>query len=67
MGNQRTLFSVVNKALHKSQTVLPNNINSDKDMTHSFNNFFCQKYQIYIIGSISAPYYRVLQIHDGYI
>ena len=42
-GNQRTVFSVVNKVLHKSQTVLPNNINSDKDMAHYFNNFFCQK------------------------
>ena len=28
--------------LHKSQTVLPNNIISDKDMAHCFNNF-CQK------------------------
>ena len=42
-GNQRTVFSVVNKVLHKSQTVLPNNINSDKDMSHCFNNVFCQK------------------------
>jgi len=30
--NQRTVFSVMNKVLHKSQIVLPNNINSDKDM-----------------------------------
>jgi len=37
------VFSVVNKVLHKGQTVLPNNINSDKDMSHCFNNFFCQK------------------------
>ena len=29
-GNQRTVFSVVNKVLHKSRSVLPNNINSDK-------------------------------------
>ena len=50
-GNQRTVFSVVNKALHKSQTVLPNNINSDKDMVHCFNNFFCQK---------------ILNIHSGF-
>jgi len=42
-GNQRTVFNVVNKVLHKSQTVLPNNINSDKHMTHYFNNNFCQK------------------------
>ena len=35
----RTVFSVVNKLLHKSQTVLPNNINSDKDIAHCFNNF----------------------------
>ena len=49
-GNQRTVFSVVNKVLHKSQTVLPNNINSDKDMAHCFNNFFCQK---------------ILNIHSG--
>ena len=41
--NQRTVFSVMYKVLHKSQTVLPNNINSDKDMAHCFNNFFCQK------------------------
>ena len=50
-GNQRTVFSVVNKVLHKSQTVLPNNINSDKDMAHCFNNFFCQK---------------ILNIHSGF-
>jgi len=31
-GNQRTIFSVVNKVLHKSQTVLPNIINSDTNM-----------------------------------
>jgi len=42
-GNQRTVFSVVNKVLHKRQTVLPNNINSDKNMAHCFNNFFGQK------------------------
>ena len=41
-GNQRIFFSFVNKVLHKSQTVLPNNINSEKDMAHCFNNFFCQ-------------------------
>ena len=35
--NQRIVYSVVNKVLHKSQTVLPNNINSDKDMAHCFN------------------------------
>ena len=39
-GNQRTVFSVVNKVLHKSQTDLPNNISSDKDMAHCVNNFF---------------------------
>ena len=33
--NQRTVFSVVNKVLHK----ISNNINSDKDMAHCFNNF----------------------------
>ena len=38
-GNQWTVFSVVNKVLHKSQTVLPNNINSDKDMAHYFNKY----------------------------
>ena len=38
-GNQKTVFSVVNNVLHKSQTVLLNNINSDKDMAHCFNNF----------------------------
>jgi len=38
-GNQRTLLSVMNKVLYKSQTVLPNNINSDKDMARCFNNF----------------------------
>jgi len=39
------------KVLHKSQTVLPNNINSDTDMAHCFNNFFCQK---------------ILNIHSGF-
>ena len=33
----------MNKVLHKSQTIFPNIINSDKDMAHCFNNFFCQK------------------------
>jgi len=33
------------------QTVLPNNINSDKDMAHCFNNFFCQ---------------NILNIHSGF-
>jgi len=51
-GNQRTVFSVVNKVLHKSQTVFANNINSDKDMAHCFNNFFCQK---------------ILNIHSGFL
>ena len=41
--NQGTDFSVVNKVLLKSKTVLRNNINSDKDMAHCFNNIFCQK------------------------
>ena len=41
----------MNKVLHKSQTVLPNNINSGKDMAHCFNNFFCQK---------------ILNIHRGF-
>jgi len=45
------LLSVVNKVLHKSQTVLPNNINSDKYMAHCFNNFFCTK---------------ILNIHSGF-
>ena len=49
--NQRTVFSVVNKVLHKSQTVLPNNINSHKNMAHCFNNFFGQK---------------ILNIHSGF-
>ena len=42
-GNERTVFSIVNKVLHKSQTVLPNNINSDQDMAHCFNNFILSK------------------------
>ena len=42
-GNQRTIFIDVNKVLHNGQTVLPNIINSDKDITHCFNNFFYQK------------------------
>jgi len=50
-GNQRTVYSVVNKVLHKSKIILPNNINSDKDMGHCFNNF-CQNKVIYIVGSI---------------
>ena len=41
----------INKVLYKCQTVLPNNINSDKDMAHCFNNFFCQK---------------ILNIHSGF-
>jgi len=41
--NQRDVFSAVNKVLHKSYTVLPIIINSDKDMAHCFNNLFCQK------------------------
>jgi hypothetical protein len=40
--NQRTVFGVLNEVLYKSQTVLPNIINSDKDMAHCFNNFFSQ-------------------------
>ena len=36
-GNQRTVFSFVNKVLHKSQTVLPNIINSETNMAHCFN------------------------------
>jgi len=48
--NQRTIFSVVNKELHKGQSVLPNNINSDKDMAHCFNNVFFQ---------------NILNIYDG--
>ena len=50
-GNQRTIFNVVNKVSHKSQTVLPNIINSDKDIAHCINYFFCQK---------------ILNIHDGF-
>ena len=42
MRNKRTVFSSANKILHKSKTVLPNIINSDKDIAHCFNNF-CQK------------------------
>jgi len=41
----------VNKVLHKSQTVLSNIINSDKDMAYYFNNLFCQ---------------NVLNIHSGF-
>ena len=41
--NQTTVFSVVNNELHKSVTVLPNIIKSNKDMAHCFNNVFCQK------------------------
>jgi len=41
-GNQRTVFSIVNKVLCKSETVLPNNINPDKYMAYCFNNFFCK-------------------------
>jgi len=41
----------VNKLLHKGQTILPNMINSDKDMAHCLNNFFCQ---------------NILNIHNGF-
>jgi len=51
-GNQRTVFNVANKVLHKSQTILPNIINSDTDMAHCFNNFFSQK-----ILSIQGTYH----------
>ena len=50
-GNQRTVFSVVNKVLHKRQTVLSNIINSDKDMAHCCNHILFQK---------------ILNIHSGY-
>ena len=37
-GNQRTVFSILNKVLYKSQTILPNIINSDTNMSHCLNN-----------------------------
>ena len=42
--NQRTVFSVVNKVLHKSKTLLPNNINSGKDMAHCLLSCSVKKY-----------------------
>jgi len=49
--NRTTVFSVVIKVLqHKNQTILPNIINTDKDMAYCFNNFFQNK----------------LNIHDGF-
>jgi len=50
-GNQKTVFTFVNKVLQKSHIVLPNNINSDKAMAHCFNNFFSQ---------------QILNIHSGF-
>ena len=50
--NQRIVFGVVNKVLHKIQIVLPNIINSDKYVAHCFNKFFCR---------------RILNIHSGFL
>ena len=50
-GNQTTVFSVVNKVFHKSQTGNPNIIKSDKDMPHCFNTFI---------------YQAILNIHSGF-
>jgi hypothetical protein len=38
--NQWAVFIVVNNELHKSVTLLPNIINSNKDMAHCFNNVY---------------------------
>ena len=44
-GNQRTIFTFVNKVLlANEQTTLPNIINSDKDMAHCVNFFLLSKY-----------------------
>jgi len=43
-GDQRTVFSAVNKVLHKSPTVFPNINNSNKDIAQCFNNFSLKRY-----------------------
>ena len=44
-GNQKTVFSVVNKVLHRKTTVFPDIFDSDKEMAEEFNTFFHQKIQ----------------------
>ena len=44
-GDQKTVFSVVNKVLHHKTTVFPDILNSDKKMAEEFNTFFHQKIQ----------------------
>jgi len=66
-GNQMTVFSVVNKVLHKSQTVFRNNINSDRDIAHCFDNFLYQNILNILSGFPSSPLSQGMQVHDGYI
>ena len=44
-GNQKTVFSVVNKVLHRKTTVFPDIFDSDKEMAEEFNTFVYQKIQ----------------------
>jgi len=64
------IFSVVNKVLHRSQIVLPNIINSDKDMAHCINYFFSQKmHDGFPTSTLSEgmPWgRRILHAYDGY-
>ena len=39
-GDQKTIFSVVNKVLHRNHTAKPTNIDFAKSMAQDFNNFF---------------------------
>ena len=56
--NQRTVFSGVNKALHKSQTVITNIINSNKDRPIDL----CQKILNTHDGFPSSTYHRVCHL-----
>ena len=49
--NIKKISKHLNKVLNKSQTVLPNIINSDKDIAHCFNNLFSE---------------NIFNIHDGF-
>ena len=42
-GSQKTVFTVVNKVLHRDDMILPTTFKSDEDMAQGFNNFFQSK------------------------
>jgi len=57
--DQRAFFNVVNKVLHKSQNILSNIVNTDKDKAHCFNNLFSQKISNIHCGSLPVLYRRI--------